>query len=123
MGKHYADQQSYSPAAVEAYLPSIWDEEWVLRPRLRTDAATGVRSKVDPRHIPDHILQAADVTVGYRRAGLDNAEKECLRHVYHLGYTPGELAGVWGVSSEQIHAACQAGIKRIAKYLSGRVPQ
>ena len=123
MSKHYRDQQTYSPALVQAYLPACWDEGWVLQPRLRTEAATGVKAKVDPRHIPDHLLQAADVQIGYRRAGLDETEKACLRAVYHEGWTPGELSAHWQVPSEQIHLTCTAAIARIAAYLSGRTPK
>lgn len=119
---HYGDQVQYSTAAVEMFLPSVWDAEWILSAKPPRGAATGVRSKVDPRHIPDYLLAAADVQVGYRKAGLDNAEKECLRHVHHLGYTPGELSNIWGVPSEQVHRACLTGIDRIAQYLNGRVP-
>lgn len=118
----HQDQIRYSTQQVEAYLPSIWDPEWVLRPRLRTAADTGVKTKVDPRHIPDHILAAADIQVAFRRARLSHEEKECLRHTVHLGFTPGELASVWGVRSEDVHIACLTGIRRIADYLSGRTP-
>ena len=118
----YADQCSYTAQTVEGYLPSVWDPEWVLRPRLRTEAATGLRSKVDPRHIPDHLLMAADVQVGYRRARLTHEEKECLRHVHHLGFTPGALGSVWSVPSEDVHAACMAGVAKVTAYLNGEVP-
>lgn len=121
--QHYRDQAGYTTQTVEAYLPSIWDSEWVLQPRLRREAATGVKTKIDPRHISDHLLSAADIQVGYRRARLDDAEKECLRHVYHLGFTPGELSTAWGVSSEQVHLTCQQAIQRITNYLSGRTPK
>lgn len=118
----YADQQTYSTHAVGGYLPSVWDPEWVLRPRHSREQATGLRSKTDPRHIPDHLLMAADVQVAYRRARLTHEEKECLRHVHHLGFTPGELGSVWSVPSEDVHRAVMSGIAKVTAYLNGEVP-
>jgi hypothetical protein len=123
MSTCHKDQLTYSTATVEEYLPSVWDAEWILQPRLRREAATGLKSKVDPRHIPDHLLTAADVQVGFRRARLSHAEKECLRHVHHLGFPPGELASYWGVLAEDVHKTCMTGVTKIANYLSGRTPQ
>lgn len=121
--RHFADQRTYTTTTVEAYLPAVWDPEWILRNRPRRAAETGVRSKVDPRHVPDHLVSAADVQVAFRRARLSHQEKECLRHVYHLGFTPGELSNVWDVASEVIHGAAQSGIERITRYLNGLEPK
>jgi len=122
MSDHYRDQVRYSAATVEEYLPSCWDQEWVLQPRLRREAATGLKSKVDPRHIPDHLLAAGDIQVGYRKARLSKEERECLRNTAHLGFTPGELATAWGVRSEDVHHAVMSGIAKIVRYLNGEVP-
>ena len=111
------DQVPYSTDAVIAYLPAVWDENYL--PPVLNAPDSGIRTKVDPRRVPDWLLSRADVQTGFRRARLSHTEKECLRHVYHLGYTPGELSAVWSVPSEQIHSTCAEGIKRIATYLSG----
>lgn len=123
MTAHYKDQVDYSTDAVEAFLPAVWNKDYVLSARPKRAAANGLRAKGDPRHVPDWLLACADVQVGFARAGLDDAEKECLRNVYHLGYTPGELSAHWSVASETIQNACRTGIEKISEYLSGRTPR
>lgn len=112
-GMHYRDQVGYSAETVERYLPAIWDEEFVLtagEPRTLTST------------IPGWIIACADVSLAWRRANLSRVERECLRNVYHLGCTPGALASTWGVSAEDIHEACQAGILALTLWLNGRTP-
>lgn len=121
-GQHYRDQVGYSAEAVAAYLPGVWDEDFVLSARPAKAAPDGPRAKGDPRHVPDWLLAVADVQVGYVRAQLTEVEKVVLRHVYHLGFTPGELSEIWGEPAERINATCMAGVHKIATYLSGRSP-
>lgn len=122
-GSHYRDQVSYSTEAVIAYLPGVWDEDFVLSARPAKAAPDGPRAKPDPKHVPDWLLAVADVQVGFARGHLTEVEKHCLRHVYHLGFTPGELSVAWDEPPEKIHAACMDGIQKIADYLSGRTPR
>lgn len=118
---HFRDQVRYSTEEVEANLPAVWDDEFVLSARPPKAKDNGLRSKPDPRQIPDWLLAAADVQVAFRRAGLTHEEKVCLEHVHHLGFTPGALSQHWvGTSAEQIHAACLSGIQRMADHLNGR---
>ena len=123
MSTAWKDQCTYTTDAVEAFLPSVWDSSFVLSARPRRAAANGLRTKSDPRHVPDWLLAVADVQVGYSRAGLDRTEKECLRNVHHLGFTPGELGPAWNVPAENIVVACMSGIEKIASYLNGEVPR
>lgn len=118
----HRDQVTYRAETVERFLPAIWDEEWVHSARPGRVDSGGLKTKPDPRHIPDYLLAAADVQVGFRRGRLTHSEKECLRHTVHLGFTPGELSTIWGVPSEQIHGECLRGIARITNYLNGRTP-
>ena len=121
--RHYRDQVTYTAEAVESLLPGVWDEEFVISGRPGKAAPNGPRTKGDPRHVPDWILMVADVQVGFARARLTEQEKSCLRHVHHLGFTPGALAESWSVQPEEIHHACMTGIQRITEYLNGRSPR
>ena len=122
-GEHYKDQQTYSTQAVLTFLPAIWDREFVLSARPPRAASGGVKTKVDPRHIPDWLLACADVQRAWRSAALEVAERECLRFVHHLGYSPDELAETWGVQPSTIHGACDSGVAKLRDYLNGRVPK
>lgn len=115
------DQVRYSTATVEAYLPSVFDEDWTPPPVGRRADNSGIRTKGDPHYIPEHVISAADVSIGYRRGDLSHQEKECLRHVYHLGYSPGAIASVWGVAPEDVFLACSTGIQRITAFLNRKV--
>lgn len=117
---HYRDQVGYTPDAVEALIPAVWDESFILDDRPAKAVSVGIRTKSDPRSAPEWILACADVQVGYRRAGLSHVEKECLRNVYHLGYGPGQLGATWSVPAEDVAAACDSGIRKISDHLSGR---
>ena len=119
---HYQDQVSYSGHDVELVLPSVWDPDFILSSRLPRDPSTGVKARVDPRHVSGWVLACADVQRAWYRSGLDEAERECLRHVHYLGFTLGRLASAWGEAPEDIHAACQSGLGKIADYLNGKVP-
>lgn len=122
-GEHFRDQVSYTADGVRAVLPAVWDETFILSARPPRAEGSGLRSKVDPRHVPDWLLGCADVQRAFNRSGLTLAERECLRNVYHLGFTPGELAMAWvDVTSEEVHHACETGIQKLSDYLSGRTP-
>lgn len=123
MSTEHRDQRGYSTHAVEALLPAVWDEGHILRGPASRNDGTGLRPKTDPRHVPDWWLGCADVQLGFRRAGLSDWERESLRHVVHLGFTPGDLAGHWGCTPETVQAACLSGVERIALYLSGELPR
>lgn len=117
------DQVRYTTRAVEALIACVWDEDYLDSGRPPRGADTGVRTKADPRTIPDWLLAVADVRSAFARAGLSDVEKHCLRHIHHLGYSPGELSEWWGVPAERVQRDAMNGIQQMTSYLNGEVPK
>lgn len=111
----------YSPALIEALLPSVWNLS-----DLTSATSEGMpdpdmpRASSDPSHAGTHMAHYADIRHAWAHAPVTPQGRRVLLLRYGLEYSRAEVAEVLGIGEARVGKLINRAIEKIATHLNGK---
>lgn len=113
---------SYDRRQVEALLPAVWDDAYLIHGLQREevrDPEMPSGSAPDPRRTNGHVCAIADVKRAFDEADLTKRMRQSLLLAYGMDEPRASIARLLGVSKRTVQYDCEFGVGRLVAWLNG----
>jgi DNA-directed RNA polymerase specialized sigma24 family protein len=122
MGFKVEDEAFYQRTLVEAALPGIWDDEYLIKAPQDEYTTEGSRHRTDQSETSNWLVTVLDVRSAWERAELNESVRIALTLRYRDGLRLSQVAAELRVSDTTASNYIDRGIRALINELGGRPP-
>jgi hypothetical protein len=122
MGFKVEDEAFYQRTLVEAALPGIWDDEFLVKAPVDEYTTEGHRHRTDQSETSNWLVTVLDVRAAWVKADLDLNWREAIALRFGEGMRLYQVADAMGVSDTTANTYIERGIRALIRELGGTSP-